>query len=121
MTDIERTSLREQWPKGILGSLQYFTDHILFRFKRPVDWSAVDAVENGLMHGRLVFDGGVFVLTHEEAEVFHFLGRHQSLERVRADIGMSVERIDHCLARIIHKSGVQDDAELIQLAKRHKR
>lgn len=121
MADIEDVNPRTRWPKGILGALHYFLDHVVFRHTRPVDWSTLRAVESGPMLGRPIFHGGFFHLDEEEAIVFDALGKSQNIEGARIGLGMSDERIDRCLERIARKSGVRNNEELIELASRHVR
>ena len=33
------SAIRQRWPRGIFGYLAYVTDHVIFRFNSPVDWS----------------------------------------------------------------------------------
>lgn len=121
MTDKEDGKIRDRWPKGILGTLEYFFDSVVFRHTRPVDWNTLRAVETGFLPGRPIFDGGFFHLDEEEASVFDALGKCRSLEEARSELDMSDARIDWCMERIAKKSGVRNTEELVQLAVRHMR
>lgn len=36
-TSLDKDAIRKRWPNGFWGWLRYFTDHVIYRYKRPVD------------------------------------------------------------------------------------
>ncbi|MET3448240.1 histidine kinase [Ralstonia sp. 1138] len=41
------TEVRAKWPTGWLGTVSYWVDHGIFRFREPVDWLGMAAIDMG--------------------------------------------------------------------------
>lgn len=117
----EMDSIRSRWPAGVMGTIRYFTDHVIFRHTRPIDWAALHAIEEGMLHGHPIFEGGFSLLTDDEAAALRSLGKGGTVEHVCADLGRSHEQAARCLASVQKKLGARDLPELVELAERYAR
>ena len=116
----QQGSLRSRWPKGVIGAIRYFTDHVIYRYKRPVDWTGLYAMEEAFTPGYPVWAGGFAILSDEEEAVFKLLGEEGgSTEPIRVKLGMTEEQIEKHLGRLKHKLGAASVSELAEIARQH--
>ncbi len=114
-------SLRSRWPKGVIGALAYFTDHVLCRYTRPVDWMALYAMEEVFTPGYPVWAGGFAILSRDEEAVFKLLGEGRSTGPIRAQLGMTEEKLEKHLSRLKQKLGAAMLSELAEIARQHEK
>ena len=94
----QKVSIRNRWPQGLIGSFQYFTDHVVCRYERPVDWTGLHALEEAFVPGYPVFAGGFAVLNDGEEAVFKLLGKEGKVEPVRVKLGLTEEELQKHLS-----------------------
>ena len=116
---VAQGSLRSRWPKGFIGTLAYFTDHVICRYKRPVDWPALYAMEELFVPGYPVWSGDFAVLNDDEEAVFKLLGEGSSIEPIRVKLGMTEEQLEKHLGRLKQKLGAATVSELAEIARQH--
>ncbi|MBO0501475.1 hypothetical protein J1C51_22145 [Chromobacterium haemolyticum] len=115
-------SLRSRWPKGVIGAIRYFTDHVIYRYKRPVDWSGLYAMEEAFTPGYPVWAGGFAILNDDEEAVFRLLGEEGgSTGPIRAKLGMTEEELEKHLGRLKQKLGAASVSELAVIARQHEK
>lgn len=115
-------SLRSRWPKGVIGAFRYFTDHVIYRYQRPVDWMALYAMEEAFMPGYPVWAGGFAILNDDEEAVFKLLGEEGgSTEPIRVKLGMTEVQIEKHLGRLKQMLGAATVSELAEIARQHEK
>lgn len=117
----QKESVRHRWPKGIAGTLRYFTDHVLCRYQRPVDWLGMQALEEAFAPGYPVFAGGFAVLNEDEEAVFKLLGEGSSTEPIRVKLGMTEQELEKTLSRLKQKLGAASVTEVSEIARQHEK
>jgi hypothetical protein len=119
-TSLDKDAIRKRWPNGFWGWLRYFTDHVIYRYKRPVDWGAAMAIEEGFLHGTIVCEDGGFAVIHDdEYDVFKALGKGRDLSQLREDLNLSDPELNKHVRTLLDKLGAQDIQELKGIATRH--
>jgi hypothetical protein len=118
----QQRSLRSRWPKGVIGAIRYFTDHVIHRYKRPVDWSGLYAMEEAFTPGYPVWAGGFAILNDDEEAVFKLLEEEGgSTEPIRVKPGMTEEKLEKHLGRLKQKLGAATVSELMEIARQHEK
>lgn len=120
VTPTAEVSIRHMWPKGLLGCLAYFFDHVLYGSKRPIDWPGLWAFEECCVGFPLFLDGGgVLILDFLEVEFLRFTAVGLvDLELAKA-LGIG-EPAAHSLAQQFkNRLGVSDLKALAEVAISH--
>ena len=116
----DKETIRKRWPNGIWGWLRYFTDHVIYKCKRPVDWGAAMAIEEGFLYGTIVCEDGGFTVLHDgEYDVFKALGKGRDLSQLRDDLNLSDLELNKHVHVLLDKLGANDVQELKGIATRH--
>lgn len=113
--------LRQRWPVGFWGWFRYVNDHLIFSHKRPVDWGSLHAIEEGNLHGHMVFDGGFTLLTDDEYAIFQALGKGLEANQIINHLRMPDEMLQKHLLRMMNSLGADSIMELAHIAARHVR
>jgi DNA-binding NarL/FixJ family response regulator len=105
--------MRDNWPKGLLGFLAYFTDHVLHGFKRPVDWSGVRTLDHAT-HGLvpLYHDGAVIVLDHQELDVMRLMAKGLGNAAIAESLGLTERAVNKAARKITEGLGFNAADEL---------
>lgn len=114
--DEDHPSLRNRRPNGFFGALAYLTDHLVFRFKAPVDWRVArfdigcDSSVSASAEPRLS------LLNHREVVLLRYMAQGLTTVEMAEALGVAKHAIDEAVGIVQEKLGLHRLTDIRKMA-----